>query len=155
MGFTFEMFEADAELFVKDLINYSNKYCECRVGYVRDPLFEELRFKRPYFIIPNTSFCYFADFAIEEKNGTFSITYNEWQEYENREMPHISYCATLDQKYVGVLVQHLSISNGLICTDYDSEEGRFLKNVMLKYLKRYFYKAGRLKYKVYCLRKNK
>lgn len=155
MGFTFEMFESDAEIFVKDLIKYTSKNCDCRVGYVRDLLFDGLRFMRPYFIIYKTSYRYFADVATEEADGTFSVTYRDWQEFENKEKPHISYCATIDKKHSSVLVQHLSISNGLICKKCDTKEYGFLEAVMFKYLKRYFYKAGRLKYKVYSLRKNK
>lgn len=155
MGFTFEMFGSDAEIFVKDLISYTIKHCGCCVGYVRDPLFDGLRFMRPYFIISKASYRCFSDIAAEEDNGTFSVTYKQWQAFEDKEKPHISYCATMDQAYKDVLVQHLSISSGLICDDAENEEKQLLEAVMLKYHKRYFYKAGRLKYKVYSLKKNK
>ena len=155
MGFTFEMFETDAEVFVKDLIKYSSKNCDCKVGCVRDTLLDGLRFLRPYFIISRESFDLFADIAVEESDGSFSVTYDEWKTFEDKEIPHISYCATLDQKYSGVFVQHLSISTGVLCDETNTEEKSFLETVMNKYQKRYFYKAGRQKYKVYSLRKNK
>lgn len=155
MGFTFDMFKTDEEIFRKDLFSYSVKRCGCIVVYVRDFSMEGLRLQRPYIIVPSSYFEYFSDRAVAEDDGLYSITYDKWEEFSSREVPHISYCSTEDAKYPEVLIVYISLAARMVTEIGETDDAEELELVMSKYKKRYFSKAGRHKYKVYRLIKNK
>ena len=155
MGFTFDMFKTDEEIFRKDLFNYSVKRCGCIVVYVRDFSMEGLRLQRPYIIMPSSYFEFISDFARPEDEGVYSIAFEEWEDFSSREVPYISYCSTEDAKYPEVLILYLSHAARLVTEADETECSEELELVMSKYKKRYFSKAGRHKYKVYRLIKNK
>ncbi len=154
MGFTYDMFIADEEVFQRDLFKYTVKRCDAFILFVRDIDLSATRFERPYIIMHNSSFPLLSEAAVQEDEGVYSINLDEWTDFEKFEEPHISYCRSVDVQYKDVFVVHFSISSGLLC-DNENETTEKLRFIMEKYKKRYFSKAGRHKYRVFRLIKNK
>ncbi len=154
MGFTYDMFIADEQIFRRDLFQYTVKRCDSFILFVRDIDLSATRFQRPYIIMHNSSFAAIKGKAVKEGDGIYSITLKEWMGIEKLKEPHISYCRTIDAKYKDVFVAHFSLSTGLICEIDESKKTAVLKFILEKYKKRYFSKAGRHKYRVFRLIKN-